>query len=108
MSNNSKTPIENRNQLIQYFIDGIKKENYQKIGVEHEKFLFGKDDFKRIDYEKVKKVFEILKGKGWEPEYEKDKIKKLRLSLDFNMNYQVHLLKIYIQSVQKIVLISMN
>ena len=74
MSNNSKTPIENRNQLIQYFIDGIKKENHQRIGVEHEKFLFGKDDFKRIDYEKVKKVFEILEGKGWEHESEKDKV----------------------------------
>ena len=74
MSNNSITTIENKSQLIQYFIDGIKKNSNQRIGVEHEKFLFNKSDLKRIDYEKLKKVFEILKGKGWKLEYEKDKI----------------------------------
>ena len=40
-------------------------DNNQRIGVEHEKFLFNKSDFKRIDYEKIKKVFEILKDKCW-------------------------------------------
>ena len=62
MNNNSKTTIENKSQLIQYFIDGIKKNNNQKIGVEHEKFLFSKNDFKRIDYKKLKQVFETLVG----------------------------------------------
>ena len=74
MNNNSIATIENKSQLIQYFIDGIKKNNNQRIGVEHEKFLFNKSDLKRIDYEKLKKVFEILKDKGWKLEYEKDKI----------------------------------
>ena len=74
MSNNSKATIENKSQLIQYFIDGIKKNNNQRIGVEHEKFLFNKNDLKRIDYKKLKQVFEILKDKGWKPEYEGDKI----------------------------------
>ena len=74
MSNNSKATIESKRQLIQYFIDGIKKKNYQRIGVEHEKFLFNKDDLKRINYKQLKHVFEILKDKGWEPEYEKDKV----------------------------------
>ena len=78
MSNNSKATIENKSQLIQYFIDGIKENNNQRIGVEHEKFLFNKNDLKRIDYEKIKKIFEILEGKGWELEYEKDKIIGLR------------------------------
>ena len=73
MSNNSKATIENKSQLIQYFIDGIKKDNNQRIGVEHEKFLFNKSDLKRIDYEKLKKVFDILKDKGWKIEYEKEK-----------------------------------
>ena len=73
MSNNSIPTIENKSQLIQYFIDGIKKNSNQRIGVEHEKFLFNKSDLKRIDYEKLKKVFDILKDKGWEIEYEKDK-----------------------------------
>ena len=63
MSNNSKATIENKSQLIQYFIDGIKKNNNQRIGVEHEKFLFNKNDLKRIDYEKLKKFLKSLKIK---------------------------------------------
>ena len=78
MSNNLKAPIENKSQLIQYFIDGIKKSTNQRIGVEHEKFLFSKNNLKRIDYQQLKQVFEILKDKGWELEYEKDKIIGLR------------------------------
>ncbi len=74
MSNNLLATIENKSQLIQYFIDGIKKNNNQRIGVEHEKFLFSKNDLKRINYNQLKQVFDILKDKGWEPEYEKDKI----------------------------------
>ena len=64
----------NKLNLIQYFVDGIKKNNQLRIGVEHEKFLFNKSDLKRIDYKQIKKVFEILKDKGWEVEYEKDKV----------------------------------
>ena len=78
MSNNLKAAIENKSQLIQYFIDGVKKNTNQRIGVEHEKFLFSKNNLKRIDYQQLKQVFEILKDKGWELEYEKDKIIGLR------------------------------
>ena len=74
MNKQSAEPIENKDQLIKYFIDGIKKNNQLRIGVEHEKFLFNKNDLKRIDYNQIKKVFEILKDKGWELEYEKDKV----------------------------------
>ncbi len=74
MTSNSPTLIENKSQLIKYFTDGIKKNNQLKIGVEHEKFLFNRKDLKRIDYEKIKKVFELLKNNGWELQYEKDKI----------------------------------
>ncbi len=73
MSNNLIPTIESKSQLIQYFINGIKKNSNQRIGVEHEKFLFNKSDLKRIDYEKLKKVFDILKDKGWKIEYEKEK-----------------------------------
>ena len=38
----------NKLNLIQYFVDGIKKNNQLRIGVEHEKFLFNKSDLKRI------------------------------------------------------------
>ena len=74
MTNNSSTPIENKSQLVQYFDDGIKKDNQLRIGVEHEKFLFNETNLKRIDYNKIKNVFEILKNKGWEPQLEKNKL----------------------------------
>ena len=71
---NKSQLIENKSHLIQYFKDGIKNENQLKIGVEHEKFLFNKNDLKRIDYNQIKKVFEILSNKGWELQHEKDKV----------------------------------
>ena len=74
MTNKSTSFIENKSQLIKYFNDGIKKDTNLRIGVEHEKFLFNKKDLKRIDYEKIKKIFELLKNNGWELQYEKDKI----------------------------------
>ena len=74
MTNNSSTLIENKSQLVQYFDDGIKKDNQLRIGVEHEKFLFNETNLKRIDYNKIKNVFEILKNKGWEPQLEKNKL----------------------------------
>ena len=74
MTNQLFTPIENKNRLVQYFIDGIKEHSNLRIGVEHEKFLFNKNNLKRIDYNQIKKIFELLEDKGWELQYEKDKI----------------------------------
>ncbi len=74
MTNKSNSFIENKTQLIQYFKHGIKKDTDLRIGVEHEKFLFNKTDLKRINYDQIKKIFEILKEKGWEPQLEKDKL----------------------------------
>jgi len=74
LTNKSNSFIENKTQLIQYFKDGIKKDTDLRIGVEHEKFLFNKTDLKRINYDQIKKIFEILKDKGWEPQLEKDKL----------------------------------
>ena len=42
-----------KNNLIQYFIEGIKKNDQLRIGVEHEKFLFNKEDLKRIDFNQI-------------------------------------------------------
>ena len=78
MTNKLSTLIQNKSQLVQYFTDGIKKNNQLRIGVEHEKFLFNKIDLKRIDYDKIKNVFEILKSKGWKPQLEKDKLVGLK------------------------------
>jgi len=70
--------IQNKNNLIQYFVEGIKKNDQLRIGVEHEKFLFNKKDLKRIDYDQIKKAFEILKDQGWKLEFEKEKVVGLK------------------------------
>ena len=45
--------INNKDQIIKYFEDGIKEKGSLKIGVEHEKFIFNKKDNKRIDYSSI-------------------------------------------------------
>ena len=70
--------IQNKNNLIQYFVEGIKKNDQLRIGVEHEKFLFNKKDLKRIDYDQIKKAFEILKDQGWKLEFEKEMKSRIR------------------------------
>ena len=78
MSNHSIEQIEDKDQLIKYFTDGIKQDHQLRIGVEHEKFLFNKNDFKRIDYSQIVKIFEILINKGWELQSENGKVTGLK------------------------------
>ena len=47
--------IKTKEDLINYFRKGNKKENQFKIGVEHEKFLFS--DNERVYFETVLKIF---------------------------------------------------
>ena len=66
--------IKNKTQFIEYFTSGIKSSSDLKIGVEQEKFLFDKKNKKRIDYSKLKKIFENLKKNNWSPIFEKNNI----------------------------------
>ena len=66
--------INNKEQIIKYFEDGIKEEGNLKIGVEHEKFIFNKKDNKRIDYSSIIKMFDHLYEFGWKPVKENDKV----------------------------------
>ena len=59
--------IISKEQIIEYFNSGIKKTKNFKIGIEHEKFLFNKNDNKRVDYSKIKKMFAALQEFGWKP-----------------------------------------
>ena len=70
--------IESKSQLIEYFIQGIKKENQLRIGVEHEKFLFSGKEKKRANYKQIKKIFKNLETFGWKPVYEKEKVVGLK------------------------------
>jgi len=62
--------IENKNQLIEYFIGGSKPKNNWKIGTEHEKFLFDLKTKKSIPYDgevSILKIFLELMKNDWAP-----------------------------------------
>ena len=62
-----------KNDLINYFAQGIKPPEDLKIGVEHEKFILNKDTIKPLSYyEKggIKDIFISLIDIGWSPVYE--------------------------------------
>ena len=66
--------INTKNQIIKYFESGIKDPRDFKIGIEHEKFLFDNKNNKRVDYPKIKEMFEALIEFGWNPVFEKGNI----------------------------------
>ena len=66
--------ITTKEHIIEYFESGIKNSKKFKIGIEHEKFLFNNKNNKRIDYSKIKEMFEALQEFGWNPILEKGNI----------------------------------
>ena len=66
--------ITSKEKIIEYFKSGIKDVKDFKIGIEHEKFLFSNKDNKRINYSKIKEMFEVLLEFGWKPILEKGNI----------------------------------
>ena len=59
--------IRKKENIIEYFISGIKNSKKIKIGVEHEKFIFDRKTNKRIDYSTIIKMFNGLYEFGWKP-----------------------------------------
>ena len=66
--------IVSKEKIIEYFKTGIKDTKNLKIGIEHEKFLFNKENNKRVDYPKIKEMFTALLEFGWNPISEKGNI----------------------------------
>ena len=66
--------ITAKEQIIKYIQSGIKDIKDFKIGIEHEKFLFDKQDNRRINYITIKKMFSALLEFGWNPILEKGNI----------------------------------
>ena len=66
--------INTKEQIIEYFKSGIKEKKDFKIGIEHEKFLFNNLDNKRVNYLKIKEMFNALLEFGWNPILEKENI----------------------------------
>ena len=59
--------ITHKEQVVNYFKEGIKATNNFKIGIEHEKFLFDKNTNKRATYETIINMFTALNEFGWKP-----------------------------------------
>ena len=66
--------IISKEHIIEYFNSGIKKTKDFKIGIEHEKFLFNNQDNSRVNYSKIKQMFEALLEFGWNPILEEKNI----------------------------------
>ena len=66
--------IVSKEKIIEYFETGIKDTKNLKIGIEHEKFLFNKENNKRVDYSKIKEMFTALLEFGWNPILEKGNV----------------------------------
>ena len=70
--------INTKDQIINYFLSGAKKNFF--IGVENEKFLFQEKNNVRATYSDVKKVFEIFKKKfEWKEVKENENIVGLKI-----------------------------
>ena len=62
--------IENKQKLIQYFVEGSKKKDSWRIGTEHEKFLFNLKNKNCIPYDgdiSILKIFSELIKNNWIP-----------------------------------------
>ena len=64
-----------KNDLIEYFYKGIKNKNNLKIGVEHEKFVLNRHNFRHVSYEMQNGIKDILLRfvkNGWKPKYDEE------------------------------------
>ena len=62
-----------KNDLMEYFFQGIKSKHNMKIGVEHEKFVLNKNSLKPITFEEkngIKDILERFVSLGWSPSYD--------------------------------------
>lgn len=76
------TPIESREQLLDFFRDGIKDPDQRGVGTEHEKFVFRRDDCRMVSHGEEGGLQDIFLGLadtfGLEPVYEKENIIAMR------------------------------
>ena len=74
----ARSPIENRDQLIAYFTEGFKPKAEWRIGTEHEKFPFLKATHQPVPYEGASSIRALLEGLrdrfGWQGVYEGEHI----------------------------------
>ena len=70
-------PITDKKQLVDYLAAGSKPREDWRIGTEHEKFGYRRDDHRPLPYEGERGIAAILKGMerfGWEPVFEGENV----------------------------------
>lgn len=82
MANNKQIPIECKQQLIDYIAEGCKPKSDWKVGTEHEKFGFHRDNLQPLHYHEPGGIKDILTGLAeqfdWQPEYEGEHVVALK------------------------------
>ena len=76
-SHSGGAPVTSKRQLIDYLASGSKPLADWRIGTEHEKFVFRREDLKRAPYDGPNGILALLRGLqrfGWEPVLDADKI----------------------------------
>ena len=77
-SSGSATPIENRQQLVEYLESGCKPKAEWQLGTEHEKFGFTTHDLRPLPYEGKASIRAMLEGLAarfdWNPVHEQGKL----------------------------------
>jgi glutamate--cysteine ligase len=65
------TPIETRDELVAWFVAGIKPKSQFRLGTEHEKFAFTVEGHRPVPYDGARSIRALLEGMqhllGWEP-----------------------------------------
>ena len=67
----------NKDDLIKYFLNGITEKGQEKIGTEHEKFVYDRIDKSLIPYQGKRSITSLLESfieDGWKPKYEDENI----------------------------------
>ena len=74
----ARAPIESKDQLISYFVDGFKPKSQWRVGTEHEKFPFLKDTLGPVPYAGSRSIRALHEGLrdayGWQGVYEGEHI----------------------------------
>ncbi|HZL60462.1 MAG TPA: glutamate--cysteine ligase [Stellaceae bacterium] len=76
-SHSGGVPITDKRQLVEYLASGSKPRSQWRIGTEHEKFVFRRDDLRRPPYEGDAGIHALLTGLqrfGWQGVYDADKL----------------------------------
>jgi glutamate--cysteine ligase len=76
-SHSGGAPITGKRQLVEYLAAGCKPPADWRIGTEHEKFVFQRQDLRPVSYEGANGIRALLEGLrrfGWEPMLDGDNI----------------------------------